>query len=69
MKPDEILHPLIWQTAIRCMEYGWSNARIQTLIRARYNARIPSACLNRLRTDASCTDRCVSNCPMRNYIM
>ena len=69
MCPDEILHPLIWQTAVRCIEYGWTNTRIQTVIRARYNARIPSACLNRIRTQSPCTDHCLANCSMRNYIM
>ncbi len=69
MYPDEILHPMIWQTVTRCLEYGWSNSRIQTLVRARFNARIPAACLNRLRTNAPCTDHCLAACPMRNYIM
>lgn len=69
MKPDERIHPLIYQSIVRYFSYGWGNAIIQDLLRFRFNVKISSRCLNTLRSDGDCTAHCQSLCPFQNDIM
>ena len=69
MKPDEVLHPLVYQSLLRYVGYGWGNALIQSLLRYRFNVKISQRCLNTFRSGGDCTAQCQSLCPFRNNIM
>ncbi len=69
MKPEENMHPLIYQSLLRYIGYGWGNALIQSLIRYRFNVRLSQRCLNTFRQNGNCSVRCQSQCPFRNNIM
>lgn len=69
MKPDEIIHPLVFQSLQRYLSYGWGNAIIQDLIRFRFNVKMNSRCLKTLRENGDCTPHCQSVCPFKNIIM
>ena len=49
MKPEENLHPLVYQSLLRYIGYGWNNALIQSLVRYRFNVKISQRCLNTFR--------------------
>ena len=69
MKPEENMHPLIYQSLLRYIGYGWGNALIQSLIRYRFNVRLSQRCLNTFRQNGVCTPHCQSSCPFRNNVM
>ena len=65
MKPEENMHPLIYQSLVRYVGYGWGNTLIQSLIRFRFNVRISQRCLKTFREGGSCSVHCQSLCPFR----
>ena len=69
MKPEEVMHPLIYQSLRRYIAYGWGNALIQSLIRYRFNVRISQRCLKTFREDGCCSAQCQSLCPFRKIVM
>ena len=69
MKPEENMHPLIYQSLLRYIGYGWGNALIQSLIRYRFNVKLSQRCLNTFRCNGDCSARCLESCPMRNSVM
>ena len=69
MKPEEQMHPLIYQTLVRYIGYGWGDAIIQSLIRYRFNVIISHHCLRTFREGGDCTAHCQSVCPWKNYVM
>lgn len=69
MKPEENLHPLVYQSLLRYIGYGWGNALIQSLIRYRFNVKISQRCLNTFRNGENCTAQCQMHCPFLKYVM
>lgn len=69
MKPDEVIHPLIYQSLNRYLSYHWGDALIQSLIRCRFNVKMSVRCLRTLREDKNCTASCFERCPFRNIVM
>lgn len=67
--PEEQIHPLVLQTILRYLSYGWGSAMIQSLIRYRFDVRLGLQCLNTIRRGERCTPHCQENCPWKNYIM
>lgn len=69
MRPEENIHPLIYQSLQRYISYGWGNALIQSLLRFRFNVKISRRCLKTLREGGSCSAQCQSLCPFQKIIM
>lgn len=69
MKPEERMHPLVYQSLVRYLGYRWGDALIQSLIRYRFGLRISHRCLEAFRKGDDCTPRCMESCPFRDYIM
>ncbi|MBR0355258.1 MAG: hypothetical protein IJK35_07785 [Oscillospiraceae bacterium] len=67
--PEERMHPLVWQTILRYLSYGWGTAIIQDLIRFRFGVKISLRCLNTIRRGGTCTGHCLETCPWKNYFM
>ena len=61
-----MLDPRIISTVKRYLDYGWSTALIQRLVRSRFNAPIRAVCINNIRDYKNCTSRCEENCPMKD---
>ncbi|MBQ5978202.1 MAG: hypothetical protein IJL51_08730 [Oscillospiraceae bacterium] len=69
MKPEENLHPLVYQSLLRYLGYGWNNALIQSLLRYRFNVKISQRCLNTFRKGGNCSTQCQSLCPFLKSVM
>lgn len=69
MRPEERMHPLVYQTLIRYFSYRWGNALIQSLIRYRFGLRLSVRCLETFQKGEDCNVRCQENCPFRYFIM
>ena len=67
--PEERMHPLVYQTILRSLGYGWGTAIIQDLIRFRFDVKISLHCLNTIRARGRCTRRCLESCVWNNYVM
>lgn len=69
MKPEEQMHPLVYQSLVRYIGYGWGDAIIQSLIRYRFNVKISHRCLKTFRCGEDCTAHCLSVCPYHKIVM
>ncbi len=69
MKPEQRMHPLVYQSVKRYLGYRWGNAIIQDLLRFRFGLKISVRCLKTIREDGACSIQSQSLCPFRQNVM
>ena len=60
-----LLHPLVEQTILRYISYGWKDSMIQNLIYRRYGVKLSVRCVRNLRENKPCSKRCEENCVLK----
>jgi len=61
-----MLDPRIISTVRRYLDYGWTTALIQRLVRSRFNAPLRAVCIKNIRDGKDCTPRCMESCPVKD---